>query len=388
MAREFTTRPLRIGITCYPTYGGSGIVAAELGKELARRGHTVHFIAASLPMRLTELSDRLFFHEVEMLEYPLFEHLPYDLALATKQFRVACEYGLDLLHVHYAIPHAISAYLAREMLRPYRYLPVITTLHGTDITLVGRDRSYLPITRFGIAQSDGVTAVSQYLRRATCEIFGLCDIRVIPNFINGEDYARRPRPELRERFAPSGEKILAHVSNFRPIKRAPDCVEIFARVVEHVPSRLLMIGDGPDRARVEWLVERHGLTGRVHCVGKQPNIAEFLSIADLLLLPSEMEAFGLVALEAMACEVPVIASRTGGVPEVVEDGVTGLLLPCGDIEAMAQAAIALLQDDERRREMGRRARERALARFSSEQIIPMYEAYYREVLARASEEKR
>ncbi|GBC77092.1 N-acetyl-alpha-D-glucosaminyl L-malate synthase [bacterium HR08] len=388
MAKDFTTRPLTIGITCYPTYGGSGIVAAELGKELARRGHTVHFIAASLPMRLTELSDRLFFHEVEMLEYPLFEHLPYDLALATQQFRVACEYGLDLLHVHYAVPHAISAYLAREMLRSSRYLPVITTLHGTDITLVGRDRSYLPITRFGIAQSDGVTAVSQYLRRATCEIFGLCDIRVIPNFINGEDYARRPRPELRERFAPAGEKILAHISNFRPIKRAPDCVEIFARVVERVPSRLLMIGDGPDRARVEWLVERYGLTGHVHCVGKQPNIADFLSIADLLLLPSEMEAFGLAALEAMACEVPVIASRTGGVPEVVEDGVTGVLLPCGDIEAMAQAATALLQDDERRREMGRRARERALAHFSSERIIPMYEAYYREVLARASEGKR
>ncbi len=383
-----TMRPLKIGITCYPTYGGSGIVASELGKELARRGHTVHFIAAALPTRLTELSERLFFHEVEMLDYPLFEYLPYDMALATKQFRVACEYGLDLLHVHYAIPHAISAYLAREMLRPHRYLPVITTLHGTDITLVGRDRSYLPITRFGIAQSDGVTAVSHYLRRTTCETFGICEIQVIPNFINGEEYARRPRPELRERFAPSGEKVLVHISNFRPIKRAPDCVEIFARVLERVPACLLMIGDGPDRARVEWLVERYGLTGRVHCVGKQPNIVDFLSIADLLLLPSEMEAFGLAALEAMACEVPVIASRTGGVPEVVEDGVTGFLLPCGDLAAMAEAAIRLLQDDALRREMGRRARERALAQFSSERIIPMYEAYYREVLARTSEARR
>jgi len=383
-----TTRPLKIGITCYPTYGGSGIVASELGKELARRGHTVHFIAAALPTRLTELSERLFFHEVEMLDYPLFEYLPYDMALATKQFRVACEYGLDLLHVHYAIPHAISAYLAREMLRPHRYLPVITTLHGTDITLVGRDRSYLPITRFGIAQSDGVTAVSRYLQRATGEIFGFGDIRVIPNFINGEEYARRPRPELRERFAPSGEKVLVHISNFRPIKRAPDCVEIFARVVERVPACLIMIGDGPDRARVEWLVERYGLTGRVHCVGKQPNIVDFLSIADLLLLPSEMEAFGLAALEAMACEVPVIASRTGGLPEVVEDGVTGYLLPCGEIAAMAEAAIHLLRDDAQRREMGRRARERALAEFSSERIIPMYEAYYREVLARTSESRR
>jgi N-acetyl-alpha-D-glucosaminyl L-malate synthase BshA len=377
------TRSLKIGITCYPTYGGSGVVAAELGKELARRGYEVHFIAASLPMRLTELSDRIVFHEVEMLDYPLFEHLPYDLALATKQYRVACEYGLDLLHVHYALPHAISAYLAREMLRPRRYVPVITTLHGTDITLIGRDRSYLPITRFGIAQSDGVTAVSEHLRRETCEIFGLCDVRVIPNFINGEQYARRPRSELREQFAPSGEKILVHISNFRPIKRAPDCVEIFARVAAHIPARLLMIGDGPDRARVEWLAERHGLTERVHCIGKHPDIAEFLSIADLLLLPSEMEAFGLAALEAMACEVPVIASRTGGVPEVVEDGVTGFLFPCGDIEAMAHAALRLLQDDARRREMGRRARERALALFSSERIIPMYEAYYREVLDRA-----
>jgi len=373
---------MRIGITCYPTYGGSGIVASELGKELAARGHTVHFISTSLPTRLTELSERIHFHEIEVLDYPLFEYLPYEMALATKQFEVAWKYDLDLLHVHYAIPHSISAYLAREMLRPTRYLPVITTLHGTDITLVGRNRSYLPITRFGIEQSDGVTAVSQYLSQATGEAFGVCNIRVIPNFINGSDYARHPDNGLRARFAPSGEKILIHVSNFRPLKRAPDCVEIFARIADRVPSKLIMVGDGPDRGRVEWVVGKHRLHGRVHCVGKQSNIADYLSIADLLLLPSELEAFGLAALEAMACEVPVIASRVGGLPEVVEDGVTGFLLDCGDTEGMARAALRVLESDELRADMGRRARASALNRFSSEKIIPMYEDYYREVLGR------
>ncbi len=371
---------MKIGITCYPTYGGSGIVAAELGKELAARGHEVHFISTSLPTRLTELSEHIFFHEVEMLDYPLFEYLPYDMALATKQLNVSRDHQLDILHVHYAIPHSISAYLAREMLRPQRYLPVITTLHGTDITLVGRDRAYLPITRFGIERSDGVTAVSDFLSRLTCETFGVCQVRVIPNFINGADYYRRPADHLRSKFAPCGEKILMHISNFRPLKRAPDCVEIFRRVADKVPSKLIMVGDGPDRARVEWLVMRWGLQGRVHCVGKQPHISEYLSVADVLLLPSEMEAFGLAALEAMACEVPVIASRVGGIPEVVEEGISGFLFECGDIEGMAKAALELLQNDDRRAEMGHRARQRALDRFSSDKIIPQYEAYYREVL--------
>lgn len=374
---------MRIGITCYPTYGGSGIVASELGKELAARGHEVHFISTALPTRLTELSDLIYFHEVEMLDYPLFEYLPYDMALATKQLNVCHDFGLDVLHVHYAIPHSISAYLAREMLRPERYLPVITTLHGTDITLVGRDRSYLPITRFGIEQSDGVTAVSHYLSRMTCETFGVCNVRVIPNFINGADYFRRPMECLRAKFAPHGEKILIHISNFRPLKRATDCVEIFARVADRVPSKLIMVGDGPDRARVEWLVTRYGLQERVHCVGKQPQISDYLSVADVLLLPSEMEAFGLAALEAMACEVPVVASRVGGIPEVVEDGVTGFLLDCGDIEGMARAALRLLQSDDLRAEMGHRARQSALDRFGSEKIIPRYEAYYQEVLEKS-----
>lgn len=373
---------MKIGITCYPTYGGSGIVASELGMELARRGHSVHFICASLPTRLTEPSDRIFFHEVEMLDYPLFDHLPYDLALATKQAEVAREAGLDVLHVHYAIPHSLSAFLAREMLKPDRYLPIITTLHGTDITLVGRDRSYLPITRFGIQQSDGVTAVSENLRQATCQTFGVCDIRVIPNFINETIYARRPDPVKQARLAPNGEKILMHVSNFRPPKRAPDCVEILARVRRRVEARLIMVGDGPDRAQAEWLAQKRGVAEYVHFVGKQPRIADCLSLADLFLLPSELEAFGLAALEAMACEVPVIASRVGGVPEVIEDGVAGYLLEVGDIDGMAEAAIRLLQDDHLHQRLSRQARAVAIERFSSQKIVPLYEAFYQEVLQR------
>lgn len=371
---------MKIGITCYPTYGGSGIVASELGMELARRGHSVHFICAALPTRLTELSDRIHYHEVEMMDYPLFDHLPYDMALATKQAEVAREADLDVLHVHYAIPHSISAFLAREMLKGDRYLPVITTLHGTDITLVGRDRSYLPITRFGIQQSDGVTAVSEHLRRATCETFGRCRIQVIPNFINETLYVRRPDPAKRAHFAPNGEKLLIHVSNFRPPKRAPDCVEILARVRQQVDARLIMVGDGPDRAQVEWLAQTRGVAESVHFAGKQPHIPHCLSLADLFLLPSELESFGLAALEAMACEVPVVASRVGGLPEVIDDGVTGYLLEVGDVDAMAEAAMRLLQDEALHRDISQRARAVAIERFSSQKIVPLYEAFYQEVL--------
>lgn len=373
---------MNIGITCYPTYGGSGIVASELGLELAARGHSVHFICASLPTRLAELPERITFHEVEMMDYPLFEHLPYDLALATKQAEVALDVGLDILHVHYAIPHSISAFLAREMLKPNHSLPIITTLHGTDITLVGRDRSYLQITRFGIQQSDGVTAVSHYLRRATCETFGICHIRVIPNFINRERSRRRPNEAHRARLAPEGEKIIMHISNFRPLKRAPDCIEIFARIREKVKARLVMVGDGPDRAQAEWVAQQRGVADFVHFAGKQPNISDCLSVADLLLLPSQMESFGLAALEAMACEVPVIASRVGGLPEVVKHGVTGYLIEPGNLEAMAEAAIRLLRDEELHREMAEQARAWAVHRFSSDQVVPLYEAFYRDVLER------
>ncbi len=309
---------MNIGITVYPTYGGSGIVGSELGKELAARGHTVHFISSALPTRLTELNERVRFHEVEMMSYPLFEHQPYTLALATKMATVAEAENLDLLHVHYAIPHSISAILARESLKPKRNLPVITTLHGTDITLVGADRSYLPITRYGIVQSDGVTAISHYLKEATKEIFQFDDIEVIPNFICQTDYARHPVAELRSSLAPEGEPLLVHVSNFRPVKRPVDCVEILARVLKKgISTRLVMVGDGSERPSVEHRARCLGVYDKCLFVGKQPRIVDYLSAADVLLLPSEQESFGLAALEAMACEVPVIASRVGGIPEVV-----------------------------------------------------------------------
>jgi N-acetyl-alpha-D-glucosaminyl L-malate synthase BshA len=371
---------MNIGITVYPTYGGSGIVGSELGKELAERGHTVHFIASSLPTRLTKLSDRVRFHEVEMMSYPLFEHQPYTLALATKMAKVAETENLDLLHVHYAIPHSISAILARESLKPSRRLPVITTLHGTDITLVGADRSYLPITRYGIVQSDGVTAISHYLKRATAEIFGFDNIAVIPNFICATDYQRHAVEKLRAELSPNNEPLLVHVSNFRPVKRPVDCVEILARVLKQARARLIMVGDGSERAQAEHRARCLNVYEHCSFVGKQPKISDYLSAADVLLLPSEQESFGLAALEAMACEVPVIASRVGGVPEVVTDGETGYLSEVGDIEKMSADAVRLVADEELRREMGRRARESAISRYSTDLIIPQYINFYERVL--------
>jgi N-acetyl-alpha-D-glucosaminyl L-malate synthase BshA len=374
---------MNIGITVYPTYGGSGIVGSELGKELAARGHTVHFISSSLPTRLTELNERVRFHEVEMMSYPLFEHQPYTLALATKMSTVAETENLDLLHVHYAIPHSISAILARESLKPKRYLPVITTLHGTDITLVGADRSYLPITRYGIMQSDGVTAISHYLKEATKEIFHFDEIEVIPNFICQSDYARHPVDELRATLAPQGEPLLVHVSNFRPVKRPVDCVEILARVLQKgINTRLVMVGDGSERTNVEHRARCLGVYDKCVFVGKQPKIVDYLSGADVLLLPSEQESFGLAALEAMACEVPVIASRVGGIPEVVTDGETGFLSEVGDVEKMATDAGLLLGDANLRREMGKRARESAVSRYRTDIVIPQYLSFYERVISR------
>ncbi len=376
---------MNIGITVYPTYGGSGIVGSELGKELAARGHTVHFISSALPTRLTELNERVRFHEVEMMSYPLFEHQPYTLALATKMAKVAETENLDLLHVHYAIPHSISAILARESLKPNRRLPVITTLHGTDITLVGADRSYLPITRYGIVQSDGVTAISHYLKNATKEIFQFDDITVIPNFVCASDYHRHPVDGLRKTLAPNGEPLLVHVSNFRPVKRPVDCVEIFARVLKKVTNvRLVMVGDGSERMNVEHRAQCLGIHEKCSFVGKQPNIVDYLSASDVLLLPSEQESFGLAALEAMACEVPVIASRVGGIPEVVTDGETGFLSEVGDIEKMAEDAARLLADADLRQSMGRRARESALSRYRTDIVIPQYIQFYETVLAKSS----
>ena len=380
---------MNIGITVYPTYGGSGIVGSELGKELAARGHTVHFISSSLPTRLTELNERVRFHEVEMMSYPLFEHQPYTLALATKMATVAETERLDLLHVHYAIPHSISAILARESLKPNRYLPVITTLHGTDITLVGADRSYLPITRYGIVQSDRVTAISHYLKHATKEIFQFDDITVIPNFVCQTDYIRHPVEGLHEQLAPGGEVLLVHVSNFRPVKRPVDCVEILARVLKkNVNARLVMVGDGSERPNAEHRARCLGIFDKCSFVGKQPKIVDYLSASDVLLLPSEQESFGLAALEAMACEVPVVASRVGGVPEVVTDGETGFLSEVGDVEKMADDAVRLLVDADFRHEMGKRARESAVSRYRTDLVIPQYIKSYEDVLAKSSGERK
>jgi len=379
---------MNIGITVYPTYGGSGIVGSELGKELAERGHTVHFISSSLPTRLTELNERVRFHEVEMMSYPLFEHQPYTLALATKMATVAETENLDLLHVHYAIPHSISAILARESLKPKRRLPVITTLHGTDITLVGADRSYLPITRYGIVQSDGVTAISHYLKNATREIFQFDDIEVIPNFVCQTEYARHPVKSLRAALSPKGEPLLVHVSNFRPVKRPVDCVEILARVLaKGIAARLVMVGDGSERTNVEHRARCLKVYDQCVFVGKQPKIVDYLSAADVLLLPSEQESFGLAALEAMACEVPVIASRVGGVTEVVDDGETGFLSEVGDVEKMASDAARLLADAKFRCEMGQRARASAIARYRTDIVIPRYVEFYERVLAKAEGSK-
>ena len=375
---------MKIGITCYPTYGGSGVVATELGMELAARGHEVHFISYAPPIRLTQSSDRIQFHEVEVSTYPLFDHQPYALSLAVKMAEVTESAKLDLLHVHYAIPHSVSALLARAMAAPRR-LPFITTLHGTDITLVGNDRSYLPITKFSIEQSDGVTAISNYLKERTLREFEIKrPIEVIYNFVNCDLYCRAKDSQLREQWAPEGEPILMHLSNFRPVKRVTDAVEIFARVREKMPAKLVLIGDGPERGAAEWLVRQKCLARDVHFLGKQDRVHDKLGAADLFLLPSDLESFGLAALEAMACEVPVIATNVGGVPEVVEHGVDGYLVPPRDVAAAARYALEILSRTDRGRSMGEQARQDARRKFCSNDIIPLYEAYYRKVLETAS----
>src|SRR6516165_5890378 len=380
---------MKIGITCYPTYGGSGVVATELGLELAHRGHEVHFISYAQPIRLTELHANIHYHEVDVSRYPLFDYPPYDLALATRMAEVSELYDLDLLHVHYAIPHSVSALLARQMLaaKPRgKRLPFVTTLHGTDITLVGLDRSYLPITRFSIEESNGVTAISEYLRARTVREFDVRNkIQVIYNFVNCDVYCRdKDAARRREEYAKGGERVLVHLSNFRPVKRVTDVVEIFDRVRKKIPSRLLLIGDGPDRSVAEWLAVQKGIHDDVLFLGKQDQIYEKLSIADIMLLPSELESFGLAALEAMACEVVPISTRAGGVPEVVDHGTSGYLADVGDVDTMARYAIELLSDENRLREMGKRARAVAMERFCSTKIIPQYEEFYRRVLERSA----
>ena len=373
---------MKIGITCYPTVGGSGVVATELGIALADRGDEVHFISYALPTRLDLPRAGVFFHEVVAPTYPLFVSPPYTLALATKMAEVAAATGLDLLHVHYALPHAISAILARDMMtdRGAR-LKVITTLHGTDITIVGQDRSYLPITRFGIERSDGVTAVSRYLRDVTeRELNVRRPIAVIPNFVDASEYRPDGASAFARTIARPGEAVLMHVSNFRPVKRISDVIGVFERVRKKRPARLVLVGDGPDRSLAERLVRANGSASQTTFLGNVAAIESLMPIADVFLLPSDAESFGLAALEAMACGVPVVGTNVGGLPEVVEDGKNGFLLPVGDVEAMADAVLAIVEDPERGRALSESARERAVAAFPSDQIVARYRAYYEAVV--------
>jgi N-acetyl-alpha-D-glucosaminyl L-malate synthase BshA len=377
---------MRIGITCYPTYGGSGVVATELGIELAALGHEIHFISYSQPFRLSGRDQGIFYHEVPVSNYPLFEFPPYDLALASRMAEVAEFNGLDLLHVHYAIPHSVSALLARQMLAARgRRLPFVTTLHGTDITLVGLDRSYLPITRFAIQQSDGVTSISNYLKEKTIQNFDVTrGIEVVPNFVNCDLYTpikdEAKRADDRQRLAKADEAVLMHLSNFRPVKRVVDVVRIFAQVVTEMPAQLVLVGDGPERSAAEWLARDLHIHEKVHFLGKQERVNELLPLADLLLMPSELESFGLAALEAMACKVPSIATRVGGVAELIDDGVTGLLYPVGDVDAMAHGALGLLKDKARMEAMREAGRKTAQSRFCASLVVPQYVRYYEAVL--------
>jgi N-acetyl-alpha-D-glucosaminyl L-malate synthase BshA len=374
---------MKIGITCYPTYGGSGALATELGLALARRGHEVHFISYASPFRLRGFAERVFFHEVDTTtaRYPLFDHFPYTLALASKQYEVARRERLDILHVHYAIPHATTAWLAREMIQDQRPLKVITTLHGTDITLVGQEASFYEITKFSIERSDEVTAVSNFLRDETYRTFGCvsCNVRVIPNFVNLEEYRLDPGAR-RDRLAPTGHKVITHMSNFREVKRVKDVVRIFARIRRALPATLLMVGDGPERGDAEQEAEQLGVSADVRFLGRLDRVASILQGTDLFLLPSQSESFGLAALEAMACGAPAVASRAGGLPEVIEDGISGILEPPGSVEAMARRSVDLLLDPGRFAAM----REAAVAKagtFSAEGIVPRYEALYVEAVA-------
>ena len=371
---------IKIGIVCYPTFGGSGVVATELGKALAKEGHKIHFITYSQPSRLDFLNENLFYHEVNMNPYPLFEHAPYELALASKMVSVVQNERLDLLHVHYAIPHASAAYMAKQILKTQGItIPVVTTLHGTDITLVGKDPSYEPVVTFSINQSDGVTAVSEDLKRETYASFRITNpIEVIPNFIDLEKFKKQKKDHFKKAICPNDESLLVHTSNFRKVKRVNDVIRIFATVRKEIPAKLLMIGDGPERARAETMCRQLGICDDIRFLGKLEAVEEVLSVADLFLMPSEKESFGLAALEAMACEVPVISSDTGGLPELNIDGVTGFMSPVGDIEAMTKNALFVLDKDNLPR-FKAKALERA-KEFDISRILPVYEAYYQQIL--------
>lgn len=375
---------MKIGIVCYPTFGGSGVVATELGKALADHGHQVHFVTYNQPARLDFFSENLFYHEVAVSKYPLFEYPPYELALASRLVDVVRFEKLDILHVHYAIPHASAAFMAKQILMTYGiYIPVVTTLHGTDITLVGKDRTYQPVVTFSINKSDGVTAVSENLRKDTYEFFEIeNEIRVIPNFIDMKRFSLKAKDHFKKAIAPAGEKILIHTSNFRKVKRTTDVIKIFAKVIERIPSKLLMVGDGEERSECEQLARDLGVSDSVRFLGKQDAIEEILSVSDLFLMPSKSESFGLAALEAMACKVPVVSSNAGGLPELNVDGVTGFLKEVGDIDGMAESAIYVLEDEARLKTF----KENSLARakeFDLSIILPVYESYYTEVIEKS-----
>jgi L-malate glycosyltransferase len=375
---------MKIGIVCYPTFGGSGVVATELGKALADNGHQVHFITYNQPARLDFFSENLFYHEVSVSKYPLFDYPPYELALASRLVDVVRFEKLDILHVHYAIPHASAAFMAKQILLTYGiYIPVVTTLHGTDITLVGKDRTYKPVVTFSINKSDGVTAVSENLKEETYEFFEVeNDIRVIPNFIDLSRFSLKAKDHFKKAIAPNNEKILIHTSNFRKVKRTEDVVKIFAKVREKIPSKLLMVGDGGERSDCEQLCRDLNVTDDVRFLGKQDAIEEILSVSDLFLMPSQSESFGLAALEAMACKVPVISTNAGGLPELNVEGVTGFLKDIGDIQGMADKSIYILEDEKRLATF----KENALARakeFDLTKILPQYENYYIEVIEKS-----
>lgn len=375
---------IKIGIVCYPTFGGSGVVATELGKALAQEGHKVHFITYSQPPRLDLFNENLFYHEVDFRSYPLFEFPPYELALASKMVSVVKNEGLDLLHVHYAIPHASAAYMAKQILQSQGIvIPVVTTLHGTDITLVGKDPSYEPVVTFSINQSDGVTAVSADLKKETYEYFPIVnDIEVIPNFIDLEKFKKQKKDHFKKAICPHGEMLVVHTSNFRKVKRIPDVIHVFANIRKEIPAKLLMIGDGPERSHAEKMCRELGIYDDVRFLGKLDAVEEVLSVADLFLMPSEKESFGLAALEAMACEVPVISSNTGGLPELNINGQTGFMSPVGDVEDMTQKALLILDKNNLPR-----FKENALKRaqeFDITRILPLYENYYQRILEKTA----
>jgi L-malate glycosyltransferase len=372
---------MRIGIVCYPTFGGSGVVATELGKALAERGHRIHFITYSQPVRLDFFSQNISYHEVTIAKYPLFDYIPYETALASKLVDVARFEGLDVLHVHYAIPHASVAYMAKQILAAHGInLPIVTTLHGTDITLVGKDSSYEPVVTFAINQSDGVTAVSDSLKKDTYANFKINkEIEVIPNFIDLERFSKKAKDHFRKAVAPNGERLVVHTSNFRKVKRVQDVVQVFNRIRKEIPSKLLLIGDGPERHNIEQLCRELDLCDDIRFLGKQDMIEEILSICDLFIMPSETESFGLAALEAMACQVPVITSNAGGIPELNINGVTGFMSEVGDVDDMAKNALTILRTDESLKKFKDQALSRAME-FDTHVITPLYEQYYARVI--------